>query len=221
MNLVLITSIINIVNNPFSYSKTRSFCNSTQRFDDTIKTIDSVRKYIPDSQIVFIDCSFLSPEQESIIKSKVDYFLNYYYNLYVRKNVQSSNKALGEGTLTIKAIEFIITRKLNFSNFFKISGRYWLNENFNFSDFDNDKIMIRYIHNNYNTISTVLYKFPSILMLQQLKQYLENVSYGENDGYEVLFATFINNTFEKERIQNKEKIGINGYISVDGTFVDI
>ena len=159
MNLILITSIINICNKPLSYSNTRSFCNIIQREEDTIKSIDSVRRYIPNSKILLVECSELTESQEQRLISKVDNYLNFFHDKEILKKIDSPNKALGESTLTIKAIEYILNNKIEYTNFFKLSGRYWLNNNFKYLDFNNDKIVVSYI-NNINIIYTVFYKLP-------------------------------------------------------------
>ena len=43
-NLVIITSVLNISNNPLSYTPTRSVYSYEERLEQTFKTIDSLSK---------------------------------------------------------------------------------------------------------------------------------------------------------------------------------
>ena len=51
------------------------------------------------------------------------------------------------------------------------------------------------------------------------KKYLENINFDTNDGFELIFTNFIKQFFNL--INTVDKFGINGYISVDGTYIDI
>jgi hypothetical protein len=103
---------------------------------------------------------------------------------------------------------------------FKISGRYWLNDNFDYSKFDNNNIVVRYINPHNPIVSTVLYKIPCDI-IKELFYFLIN---SEDElinciGYEMLFTSFIK-TYNDCKII-KDKIGVNGYISIDGCYIDI
>ena len=103
---------------------------------------------------------------------------------------------------------------------YKESWETWLNDNFDYSKFDNDNIVVRYI-NPYNPIvSTVLYKIPCDI-IKELYYFLIN---SEDElinciGYEMIFTSFIK-TYNDCKII-KDKIGVNGYISIDGCYIDI
>ena len=139
-NVVLITSKIYVSNNPFSYSKTRSIYTIEERFNDTLKTIKSVKKYIPNSYIILIDNSKMTSEQVNILENNVSKFLNPWDNLELDKFTNNSSiKALGELSQTKYALEYLKKENITVNNFFKISGRYIINDNFDLSLFINDK----------------------------------------------------------------------------------
>jgi hypothetical protein len=221
-NLVLITSVVNITKNPLSYTNTRSFCNMEYRFNDTIKTIESIKKYIPNSSILLVECSDIDEENENILKKHVDYYINLFSNKYILEKTQTISKSLGEGVMTIEAIKYILNNidYNNFNNLFKISGRYWLNDNFYYNLYDNKNIVVKKIENSEDNILTCFYKIP-INKIINLLHFL-NDSHQEFYnciGYEVIFAKFIKITENIYYIE--DKVGINGYVSVCGTFVDI
>ena len=135
-NLVLITSVICTPNTPLSYIDTRSVFTHDERFIQTKKTIETVKEKIPNSKIFIVECSELNEEQTDYFTKNSDYFLNLFNDAEKCANVYGTSKALGEGTMTIEAIHYIIQNDIQFDNLFKISGRYWLSDNFNYINFD-------------------------------------------------------------------------------------
>jgi hypothetical protein len=208
-NLVLITSIIDTPSIPLSYAL-RSVYSCEERFEQTKRTIQTVKEKIPDCEIIIIECSPLD-------EYKLDYFLknsNYFVNLYdtsFRDDIYSIAKALGEATMTICAIDYIIQNGIVFDNFIKISGRYFLSENFDYNNFENDCAVIKYCEDD--NVLTALYKLPSACV-EKWKLFLQN----NRDkmiaciGYEVLFADFIKTT--DVQLKCIDPIGVNGYIAV-------
>ena len=223
MNIVLITSVINTPNLPLSYSKIRSVYNSNERYDQTKKTILSVKNKIPNNKIFIIECSILTEEQENYLKEESDYFLNLYTNHYLCKQIFGLSKSLGEGTMTNEALKFLINNKIKFNNLFKISGRYWLSEKFKYNNFNNNSIIVKKINNNIDNIFTALYKIP-YKEINNLHIFLQqNIDKMEKCiGYEVLFSSFIENicTNTNTNINFINSIGLQGNVTVCGTFYD-
>ena len=147
-NLVLITSVICTPNTPLSYTNARSVYTHEERFEQTKRTIESVKQKIPNLKILLVECSNLSFDQEEYLKKNTDYFLNLYNNEKIRKNTSGVSKSLGEGTMTLCALQYLIDNNIGFNNLIKISGRYWLSDNFDYNKFNNNNIVIKYIDNN-------------------------------------------------------------------------
>ena len=217
-NLVLITSIINTPNIPLSYTNVRSVFSHEERFIQTKKTIETIKKNIPNAKIIMVECSSLTTEHNTYLSSNVDYFINLIDNQEEQKNIYSISKALGEGTMTIRAINYIISNNIQFDNLFKITGRYWLSDNFNYNNFDNDKIVVTNICGV--STNTSLYKLN--------KKYVDNFYeflFSNIDnmckciGYETLFSSFLK-TVDASSIVALNKIGVNGFISVSNDFVN-
>lgn len=219
-NIIFVSSVIHTPNIPFSYIDTRSIYNSKERFEQTKKTLDSIKK-IPNSIIFIVECSPLENEEKEYLINYSDIFVNLYElnDTNINNNVYSLSKSLGEGTLTIYALNYLIRNNIQFDNFYKLSGRYWLNSNFNYELFNNDKIVVKKINNDINNLVTILYKLPKVLINEWLC-FLLNSTYDMNNciGAEVLFAKFINSTqYEKIFI---EKIGVSGNVAVSGDIID-
>lgn len=219
-NLVLITSIIKVSNLPLSYTNVRSVYSHNERYEQTKQTIQSIKEKIPNSKIILVECSDLSSEEQEYLKNNVTYFINLINNQNDVENIYSPSKSLGEGTMTMRAIEFILNNKIEFDNFFKLTGRYWLSSNFLYKNFENDKNVIHYINNDINNVATSLYK----LKYQSLELFYiflcNNIHLMKKCiGYEVLFALFLKQ-IDTNMILHMDKIGVNGFISVSYDLVD-
>jgi hypothetical protein len=247
-NLILITSVINTPNLPLSYTTCRSIYNAAERFSQTQLTISSIREKIPNSFIFILECSDLTSEQHTYLMNNSDYFINLYTNDNKSnsnlgdtiRNIYGISKSLGEGTMTTKAIEYIHTHilpnlfaKYNITNdminFFKISGRYQLNNNFQYDVFNNlNTAVFKKIEGNINNIFTALYKIP-VSQLQRLYTFLTSDSsiakMRECIGYEVLFANFVNELASLSPsvslsillINFVDPIGLSGNVTIDGS----
>ena len=216
-NLVLITSVICTPNTPFSYINIRSVYSHNERFEQTKKTIESVKQKIPNAQILLVECSNLNKEQNEYFLSNTDYFLNLFQNEKIINNISSKSKSLGEGTMTLCGLNYIIDNNIVFNNLIKISGRYYLSEKFDYNKFNNNNIVIKYIDNNKDNVFTALYQLPKESIIN-FKIFLEN-KFNEMInciGYENLFAIFIKS--EKRLIVNLNPIGLEGYVSVAKEF---
>ena len=210
-NLVLITSVICIENKPLSYTKVRSIYSHQERFEQTKKTIQTIREKIPNPKIFIVECSNLNQDISN---------LNLYEYEKIRNNTTSISKSLGEGTMTIYAINYIKNNNIEYDNFFKITGRYWLSENFVYNNFINNNIQIHYINNDVNNACTSLYKLHKINIDEFMDFLNRNLQLMyQCIGYEVLFAMFLKEV-KSNNIIHLNKIGVNGYISVSHDFAD-
>ena len=167
-----------------------------------------------------VECSDLNEIQRDYLTRHCDYFLNIIDQPEKVNNIYSLSKALGEGTMTIAAIEYIQQHNIEFDNFFKITGRYWLSDHFNYENFENDNIVVHYIHNDINNTCTSLYKLHARNVIDFYNFLISNMHLMiQCIGYEVLFAIFLKLP-KQNRITHLHKIGVNGLISVSNDLVD-
>jgi hypothetical protein len=220
-NIVLITSIIDTPNTPFNYTNVRSVFTKNQRFEQLKLTIKSIREKIPLSKIILVECSIMEDEIIEYIDNNVDYFLNIYEpkNIQLINEIFSDSKAMGEGVMTIFALEYLFNNDITFDNLFKISGRYWLNDEFNYLEYNNINNIIHKINGETHNFFTCFYKL-NYNMVRKWLEYLKTNKYNLLDGnlgYENVFALFMDGSDYK----TVDKVGINGYVSVCGTFIDM
>lgn len=126
--LVLVVAVTN-VNNPHL-----SCFSPTVRLGQLKNTVDSVRDKIPESFIVILEGSTLTPEQQKELQ------LFNADEIILRSNEITPVKSLGEITMIAEYLESSLfqelTKKISIKNFAKISGRYELTESFKFRDLD-------------------------------------------------------------------------------------
>ncbi len=216
-NLVLITSVICITNNPLSYTNTRSVYSHEERFEQTKKTIETIREKIPNSKILLVECSNLNEDMSNYLLQKCDYFLNLCNDITARQCTSHISKSLGEGYMTFCALKYVFENNINFENLIKISGRYWLSDNFNYNYFNNNDIVVKYINGESDNVFTALYKLPKMTAISFVGFLESNFNNMINCiGYEVLFAIFIKT--QNKQMKILDPIGLEGYVSVAREF---
>ena len=217
-NFVMISSLIKITNAPLSYHPIRSVYTHQERFDQTIETIESVRKNIPNSYVCLIDCSYFTQNELDTLSKNCNVIINLYDDLYMRQVLRySKSKSLCEALQTLSVIEFIKKNNIKFKNFFKITGRYKLNEGFDYSSYDNDMNVGRiqsdmqnyFITSFYKLTPQSLYDLERVFNIQEYKLCLY-----AGTAYEEIFKIFMASQPNTKYLDHP--IGIDEYISVNG-----
>ena len=217
-NLVLITSIIDPPNYPLSYASIRSVYNCDERFEQTKKTIQSIKAKVPNNQIMLVECSNLRDYERDYFLQHTDIMINLYdrHDQDIIDKIYSKSKAKGEGTMTIEAVKYLQENNITYRNFFKISGRYWLNDNFNYEIYDNSDIVYKLI--DADSSLTSLYKLPYDMVNFWYKYLLKSTEEFNNCiSFEDIFNKFIQST--NMNYIDISELGISGYIAVCGSLI--
>jgi hypothetical protein len=216
--LFVITSIVKL-ENPKS-----SIYNPIERYNQTCNTISSIKSKLPGAKIVVVEASKTINDRKFYFEG-VDMF-------YIKNDDIYKCKSSGECILLKTFLQSDFFKKYSDINFlFKISGRYYLNDNFNINNFDSNKINARKIDtkndpNEQNYNSNVLYStnpdfchvtnlfcFPflkSITICECLDNYLKNA-----EGKDVEHILFKN----CNDINNVIELGVSGNQAPNGKFV--
>lgn len=211
-DLVLVTSVINTPNKQLSYSKTRSVFSRKERFEQTKKTIQSIKEKISNCKIILVECTDFNEEENNYFKDNCDYLVNLWNDKNLHDYIFGISKSLGEGIMTIKAIQYIQQLNLEYNYLYKISGRYWLNDNFSLNSVESN--IFKRIDNNPNNIFTALYKIDKESVNKLLYFLVNNIENMKNCiGFEVLIAHFIKN-IDKKLV---DIIGLSGFVTVCGS----
>jgi hypothetical protein len=138
-NIVLITSKIYVSSNTLSYVRNRSIYTKDERFKHTLETINSVKKYIPDSYIIMCDNSKFSESELSILKDRVNILINTQddkeLNFWTN---DSPYKGFGELCQINRMCKYI--KNIPSKGLFKITGRYIINDTFDINQYSIDNI---------------------------------------------------------------------------------
>lgn len=137
-----------------------------QRFNQTLKTIDCIRKKVPESYIVLFECSSKSidEKQKDIFKQKSDLFLDFYNepaikqiyeNLEQRPELITYGKSLLETRGLLNTLYIIKNHNLfnDSQRVFKMTGRYLLNDDFDIKDYESKFLENYYVIKRYDYLS--------------------------------------------------------------------
>lgn len=131
--LFLVTSVIEIDEKAvLNYSATRSIYSVNERNEQTIKTIKSIRDNVPNAEIWLIEGGRRSFDGDVIYGC--DRYLYVGGGKEVRAAVDSKYKGVGEVRMLLSALADPGIKKFPF--ILKISGRYYLDDEFKIDDFD-------------------------------------------------------------------------------------
>jgi hypothetical protein len=174
-NIILITSKIYVSSTKFSYSHFRSLYTSEERFNQTLKTISTIKQNIPDYFIVLFDNSNFTEEEVLLLNENVDCFinitnnktLNYFTNNCEYKYLADLYQQINSFYYFFKFID-----QTKIKHFFKISGRYFLNKEFDFTIYNNNlNIFKKNIHvTDRDYYFTSFFKISNTFFLEYFKK---------------------------------------------------
>ena len=184
----------------------------------TLKTINSVRQFIPDSHIVLLDNSILNTFEKNVFEKMVDTFINITDNNIVNYYTDVFQyKAFGEISQTLQFLElFFQTDYTKIKNFFKITGRYEINADFDYNQYDNNLNIFKkslsikekdyYYTCFYKLDKSILKEVQAIFegFVQNKEKYMNN-----NSDLEVIFPNAI-----MDKIHLVDNLGIVENIGV-------
>jgi len=137
-----------------------------QRFEQTLKTIECIRKKVPNSYVVLFECSPkpINDKQKEVLKEKTDLFLEFYdepvikqiyENLEKRPELITYGKSLLETRGLINTLYTIKKHNLfsDSQRIFKLTGRYLLNDDFDIRDYQSKFFEGKYVIKRYEYLS--------------------------------------------------------------------
>jgi hypothetical protein len=232
ISLFLVTSAIYT-----SYGK----CSTEERIEQTKETIKSIKTHAPDSKIVLLDAGEKSVDidfgielidytQKQIIREPLDY--------YLKNNKDIEPDIIIKSMLEIIMFEdYLKTHSLNsYSRIFKLSGRYKLNSNFNYSKHLEEKnnVLILFPHKsphfyNFHISSSMFqymtrcWSFDSNLILDIIETYTKmkkdiiHISKTEKQGdIEHLLYRYLN----KKIVKHIKIMGVEGQYAPNKKWID-
>ncbi len=206
----IITSVIHFSHKKLSKSIVRSVFTPDQRTEQTIKTVKSIREKIPNATIILLEMGKEKDIAEELVRA-VDKYVYIGNNRWVRWSVNGRRRGLGEAIGLIASGNEL---ENNTDFFFKMSGRYYLNDDFKKEAWNGNYFLARKYERG---ISTRFYGFSKEFFRdwqRALKRSLLSLYFGSS------IEDVLPEKFGKERIHDVRKIGLAGYVAPDGSYLE-
>ena len=225
--LFLVTSLINLYHD--------TIYSVEERLTQTIKTINSIYEHCPNATAVILEASNYKYNNQQFEQ------YNNLYIYYVTTNVIGQHKSVGECLIIKEFLHsyfyslLVNNNKINI--IFKLSGRYWLNENFKLTNFNIMKHNFKNVtpftdENGYDNPHnmTEMYCITSLFsfvpnrfdeIVDSLNYVIENVRryFCIRPGSDI--EHFIYNYFHDKKSYNPiDKLGVSGFVSPTGKFLN-
>jgi hypothetical protein len=204
----IVTSLIYCKQKKLTYASTRSVFNAEERYRQTLKTIASIRHHAPGARIVLLEAGLQNNPFD--IAKEVDDFCYIGGDTLVRLACDSRFKSLGEVMMMLRSSKKIPSAE----RYFKISGRYFLNDDFILADWLKGEIVYHFIRPDF--ISTRLYSFSASMKSIIWSAFGRGFPYLFLDyPVEYILAAFT----PKKYITTITTVGISGADATSGTAV--
>lgn len=218
-NLVFITSVIHTHHSNLSYG-VRSKYSPQQRYEQTLNTIASIRKHVPNPYIVLIEGSHLT-ELEELGFQLAGVNTIIYCADELAEHINGPHKSVAEINMLLFAIQQI--RLSKFATISKISGRYYLTDNFNWKKYSKDKAFFQCETPPSTKCNTRYYRIPS----KYYKEYIETLQTALTDpmvieGTKDIETYNIFKDFEdtEKLIEGETVMGVRGFIAPWGCEIE-
>ena len=212
---------------------TLSIYSDDERFQQTIKSIESIQKYCPSNSIHLIDASHENPPQDQLnvlSNMGVDIYRCSEKHDVIKDLARKGHKSVCELAILKFFFQEYAPKRENCKRFYKLSGRYWLNEHFKHS----------FEHENYFAFLKAVDSWMCESDIKQtgMKKFYETRMYNLDSNlfdlyikevdnmintcvqYNVNIEHAIYHNLNKYKVVELEKIGVNGYIAPSGEFKD-
>lgn len=213
-NLVLVTSVICVPSSPLSYAPTRSAFTPQERFEQTLKTIQTCKEKIPNARVVVLEGSVrLDPAFHTGLCAAAD---DVVADLAARAGPEIYNSPYKATFEVFKLMTYLHDHRSSWNEYdhvFKISGRYWLSDVFQGDTWvrPDRPVALRLLpHGGYSSVFFRVTAAALPTVLDDLDKCVARLRTGECLEY-VLFRS----RFTPEEIKFIETIGLEGFITLN------
>lgn len=210
MHVVIITSMLRPVRDHTVFS-------TNQRKEQTLHTISTVKEKIPECYIVMIEGGYMDDIEELQFTNLVDYLF--------RTDVTHYPKSPGEATLLHRYLISEHFKSLeNVETISKLSGRYYLNENFYWDKLPLDKSIISLIPIAWMgkpLYKTRFYRIPQIHLtnfIEGLNRYLDSKE-AKVAWPDIEHCFHLHNIIVHSEVYCPEPLGVCGLITGTNEFI--
>lgn len=198
----IITSVVYPKHNKtVSFGGARSVFAPGDRATQTLHTIETIRQKIPSAKIVLVEGG-VNEQWTTDIKDKVDRYVYVGNKRLVRWACDSASKSLGEVVMVLYGLKHI---PRNADLYFKMSGRYYLNDKFNLNNWHGSGFFLQFKQEDY--VCTRLYGFSKELFDVWKLALIKSLPFS-------LIGYAIENTLSKfvphKYVRKMEQLGVTG-----------
>lgn len=214
MHVVLVTSMLRPIND-------RTIFSTSQRIEQTYNTIATIRQKIPNNYIVMIEGGDMNENEQQEFSKLVDFLF--------RTDVKHLPKSPGEGTLLHRYLTSDHFKSLeNVETVSKLSGRYYLNDDFHWDENHIDKFLIGLIPSTSHLawMKKSLYKTRYYRIPQKYIQYFIDglTNYINSKEFasawpDIEHCFYLFDIIKHDEVYSPEKIGVCGLITGSNEFI--
>jgi hypothetical protein len=206
-NLVIVTSCLET-------KYTDNVFTIEERFNQTVNTIDCIRKHMKTTSILFVEASDCRDTYKIAIQDLCDYYLDISNKIDTINYCVNGHKSLGDTYITLKGIEYIRNHNIMFNICYKLSGRYYPQSDFNYSLIDKEIPTFKdSSHAPGKNIMTCFYAIPFTFLDEFTENIINTVEFMKNRS-DVPVEDYLPHLFKnKKLILWDTKIGIYGIVS--------
>lgn len=204
----LILSCSKLSTNPLCYSPIRSIYSYDERISQLIASVKSVKRYHPSADIYVLEASEIQPSDMLLIEASGCKFLDLSTDSFVLDKRDSPYKGLTEYAQLLAV--YSIWKE--YDRFFKLSGRYTLNSKFKLDTYAPDHYSFLFPYPNQ--VSTVLFSV-SKNKYDEFHKNLVRLNEDPNNRDISIENRIFNQLTDLKKL---ETLGVEGNVSVDGTF---
>ena len=211
MHVVIVTSMLRPVRDH------TVFATST-RIEQTEHTIKTAREKIQGCYIVMVDGGFMTDQEKNLFGSLVDHLHHV--------DVTKLNKSPGEATILHTYLTSSHFQRLeNVETVSKLSGRYYLNDNFNWDTLPMDKFIIAIIHVAWMgkpLYKTRYYRIPRDgiqYFIDGLKRYIDSWEFAVS-WPDIEHCFHYHNIVKHDEVYCPDKLGVCGLITGSNELVE-
>jgi hypothetical protein len=211
---------------------TRSIYSNEERFSQTLETVDSIHKYLPNSLIYMFDSSSEVPEEYKLVKLRQNGVEIVYTgdNNTINDCSRMGANSLAESLSFMAFLNWFNSQNIAGDRVYKISGRYHLNDNFvpgfEYKDSFVFKKSVDSWMDDETKNQTGVYKLFDCRLWHMDRSLLKTFSNEmpnifndcANLGIDLEHSFYKN--LSKYNVVELDKIGLNGYIAPTGEYVD-
>ena len=164
----------------------RTVYTPDERYEQTKHTIKTIREKVPNSYIYLSEGSQLPTKIETELKTLVDKYVNFSQDVEIKKCVDNPQKGNGEVALIYNALK-LLNNFNDFENYFKISGRYYLDDQFHLNNFLTTYNIFNLCNDRY---ATTMYKIHKSHIEAYLIALKESLKYIDESMEVALYKTY-------------------------------